>query len=256
MAGTAFLGGDLGYRLLRRLGAGAVREDAHGDAGVYKGDSKLERLFGRRIWAEVAGKVVVDFGCGGGQEAIDLARQGARHVIGIDIRQWLLDQAAAAAERAGVAERCTFTARTDQQADLIVSLDGFEHFDDPAGALEQMRGMLREDGRVLACFGPTWYHPYGGHLFSVFPWAHLIFTEHALIRWRSDFKSDGATRFREVDGGLNLMTIARFERLLAASPFHAESLEAVPIRRARWLHGPLTREFLSSVVRCRLAPKR
>jgi hypothetical protein len=56
----------------------------------------------------------------------------------------------------------------------------------------------------------------GGHLFSVFPWAHLIFSEQALIRWRSDFKSDGATRFSEVAGGLNQMTIRRFERLIAA----------------------------------------
>ena len=77
----------------------------------------------------------------------------------------------------------------------------------------------------------------------------------ALMRWRSDFKSDGAGRFGEVEGGLNQMTIARFERILRQSRFRLESLEAVPIRRARWLHNRLTRELFTSVVRCRLAPR-
>ncbi len=63
-----------------------------------------------------------------------------------------------------------------------------------------MDAMLKPGGRLYASFGPTWFHPYGGHLFSVFPHAHLIFTERSLIRWRSDFKSDGATRFHEVAG--------------------------------------------------------
>ncbi len=71
-----------------------------------------------------------------------------------------------------------------------------------------MASLLKPSGFALVEFGYTWFHPYGGHLFSVFPWAHLIFTEKSLIRWRSDFKTDGATRFQEVAGGLNQMTIA------------------------------------------------
>jgi hypothetical protein len=39
----------------------------------------------------------------------------------------------------------------------------------------------------------------------------VIFSEKALIRWRSTFKTDRATRFSEVAGGLNQMTIAKFE---------------------------------------------
>ncbi len=52
-----------------------------------------------------------------------------------------------------------------------------------------MNTLLQPAGEVLVSFGPTWYHPLGGHLFSVFPWAHLIFSEKALIRWRSTFKT-------------------------------------------------------------------
>ncbi len=98
------------------------------------------------------------------------------------------------------------------KAEVIVSLDSFEHFGDPAGVLAVMHDLLKPGGVIIATFGPTWYHPLGGHLFSVFPWAHLLFSEQALIRWRADIRSDGATRFGEVEGGLNQMTIARFER--------------------------------------------
>jgi hypothetical protein len=136
-----------------------------------------------------------------------------------------------------------------------LTLDSFEHFDDPAGVLELMRGMIKPTGCVLVSFGPTWYHPLGGHLFSVFPWAHLIFTERALIRWRSDFKTDGATRFRDVAGGLNKMTIRRFEQIVRDSPFECVSFEAVPIRVLRSLANRVTREFSTALVRCRLLPR-
>ena len=134
-------------------------------------------------------------------------------------------------------------------------MDAFEHFDDPPAVLRAMRELLKPGGSVIATFGPTWYHPLGGHLFSVFPWAHLIFTEKALIRWRSDFKTDGATSFQEVAGGLNQMTIHRFERIIKQSPFRFVEFEAVPIRKMKPLANRLTREVTTSIVRCKLVPR-
>lgn len=247
------IGGTIGYRVLRSISPRG--ENGACDGGVYAGRSKLEALFGASLWEEIRGKRVVDFGCGEGAEAIELAGRGAREVVGIDNRESVLNVARAAAERAGVADRCRFASATDERADVVLSLDAFEHFADPAGVLGAMRRLLKPDGCVLAVFGPTWYHPYGGHLFSVFPWAHLVFTERALIRWRSDFKTDGATRFHEVEGGLNGMTVRRFRRLVEESEFRFERFEPVPIRRLAWLSNPLTREFTTAVVRCKLVPK-
>src|SRR5262249_55648860 len=149
-----------------------------------------------------------------------------------------LEVARRRAEEAGVADRTAFVTDTDERADCIVSLDAFEHFGDPAGVLRRMHELLKPGGRLLAAFGPTWYHPRGGHLVSVFPWAHLVVPERALIRWRADFVDDGATRFAEVKGGLNGMTVRRFERLVWASGFATERLEAVPIRALRFLANP------------------
>ena len=115
-----------------------------------------------------------------------------------------------------------------------------------------MYDLLKPSALAVISFGPTWYHPLGGHLFSVFPWAHLIFSEPALIRWRSRIRNDGATRFAEVEGGLNQMTVAGFEKLLRTSLFRIETLETVPIRKLRPVHSRITREFTTAVVRARL----
>jgi SAM-dependent methyltransferase len=249
------LGGAVGYRLLKWIGRPETDNGAcSGEA--YAGRSKLEALFGADFWPAIQGRTVLDFGCGGGQEVIELAAHGARRAIGLDIRARALAEGERAAIAAGVADRCAFTSRVDEPVDVIISVDAFEHIEDPADALQTMHTLLREEGRVFIVFGPPWRHPLGGHLFSVFPWAHLLFSERALIRWRSDFKTDGATRFGEVEGGLNQMTIARFEHLIAASPFTVERFEAVPIRRLeRWsgvLPGTWAREYITSIVRCTL----
>jgi hypothetical protein len=82
-----------------------------------------------------------------------------------------------------------------------------------------MYDLLRPGGQVVVSFGPPWFHPFGGHFFSVFRWAHLVFSEAALIEWRSAFKTDGATRFREVEGGLNQMTVRRLRK--SSLPSHS-----------------------------------
>jgi hypothetical protein len=154
-----------------------------------------------------------------------------------------------------VADRCVFAAHTAERADVIVSIDGFEHYGEPERILDVMGRLVHSHGCVMIAFGPPWLHPLGGHLFSIFPWAHLIFTERALLRWRADFKSDGARRFGEVEGGLNQMTVRRFAQLLERSPFEVRRFEAVPIRRLRWVSNAVTRELVTSIVRCTLVPR-
>ncbi len=241
------------YHILKWISPGGPR-DAEGS--FYHGKSKVGALLGEQALDRVPGKTVIDFGCGGGLEAIDLARRGARKVIGLDIREEVLDQARRNSRHAGCDGVCEFTTATREKADIIISLDAFEHFGDPAAILHIMDGLLLPEGEVLVSFGPTWYHPLGGHLFSVFPWAHLLFSEKALIRWRSGFKTDGATRFSEVAGGLNQITIRRFERIVERSPLRLAVLETVPIRGLRPVHSRLTREFTTAVVRCRLVKRR
>lgn len=245
------IGGKIGYQLLKLISDGDADASQNGNGA----DHKFEVRLGQEFWREIEGKTVIDFGCGPGIESVEMALRGARKVIGLDIQEEWLRQARDRATQAGVNDRCTFVTKTDERADVIVSLDAFEHFGDPAGVLRTMHELLKPNGCIIANFGPTWYHPLGGHLFSVFPWSHLLFTEKALIRWRADFKTDGATRFGEVAGGLNQMTIRRFEQIIEQSPFRFAEFEAIPIGKLKPIANRLTREITTSIVRCKLVPR-
>ena len=248
----SLIGGAVGIALLNWASRNGTVERCD-IATAYIGRSKLEVLLGPQIWDQTRDKQVLDFGCGPGGEAVEIAQHGARHVIGVDLRQRWLDLGVAHAEAHGVADRCTFVSEWRDPVDLIVSLDSFEHFADPAGVLAHMRGLLRPGGKVLAAFGPTWYHPLGGHIYSVFPFSHLLFSERALVRWRALHKSDGARTIEE--SGLNKMTIRRFIKLVEASPLRFASFELLPIRPLRLIANRMTREFTTAAVRCVLEPR-
>jgi SAM-dependent methyltransferase len=248
---TGFIGGTLGYRILQRICPRG--ESGYNDGAVYIGKSKLEVLFGPDLWREIDGKTVIDFGCGEGLETAELAQRGASRVIGLDTYAPVLEKARTNAIRFGVADRCAFGADTDERADVILALDSFEHFQDLPGILTKMHQLVRPGGVVLASFGPIWFHPLGGHVFSVFPWAHFVFTEKAFMRWLSDFNPDGHTSFASV--GLNRLTIRRFEKVVAQSPWRFANLEIVPFRRLKRFHNRATREFTTSIVRCKLVAR-
>lgn len=249
--GAGMFDGAIGYRILRWVRPPHTGgEDMHTLAYGLPYATTLRNLLGHEWTAQIHGKTIIDFGCGNGRGSVEMAQHGAAHVIGIDIREDRLTMARELAAKAGVAECCIFSTRAEDAADFVISVDAFEHFDDPQGVMRDAWDMLRPGGAFLVSFGPTWYHPRGGHFFSVFPWSHLLFSERAQIRWRADFKHDGATRFTEVEGGLNLMTIRGFETLAAQSGFDVVTLRLTPIRPLRLLHGSLTREFTTSVVEC------
>jgi len=250
---VGIIGGEVGYRLLRKLDNVSPGNDL---TTAYDGVSKMEVLFGPEIWSQLANRTVLDFGCEGGIEAMDMAQHGVSRVIGLDIREEVLEGARRAAKAAGLDDRCTFTTEVKEKVDVVVSLDAFEHFADPLAMLGVMRSLLKEDGYVLTCFGPTWYHPLGGHGFSIFPWAHLVFTEPVLMRWHREKFGSNAYRFEEVAGGLNQLTLRRFTKIVAQSDFEFESFTAVPIRRLNFLANKLTREFTTAVVRCKLVPRK
>jgi len=247
------IGGFVGVQLLRTVNStGYVAAMPHGVPTAYQNKSKLEQLFGDRVWEDVRGKVVVDFGCGEGREVVELAEHGARRVIGLETYPPWSAKAIARVAAAGVADRCVVADEwnaADGLADVIISVDSFEHYDNPVAILEAMHHMLKPDGFVLASFGPPWFHPYGGHLFSVFPWAHLVFSEYAMVTWRTGLPGK-EPKTSLLDAGINRMTVARFERLVAGSRFEFCTFEAIPIWRRRW--PSWAREFTTSIVRCRL----
>jgi 2-polyprenyl-3-methyl-5-hydroxy-6-metoxy-1,4-benzoquinol methylase len=104
---------ELQYQLLKRISPGEARSL---EPDFYQGGAKLKTLLGETLVRECKGKTVVDFGCGEGSEAVELARCGARRVIGVDIRDDVLEIARREAMTAGVDSVCSFTTEPEEPA--------------------------------------------------------------------------------------------------------------------------------------------
>ena len=215
---------------MSRWGAGVLlalsRDPGAGDYAAavqhWTADNALDRL----RWAfqgfdaRVRDRDVLDFGCGEGWQSLALARLGARSVVGVDINASALATARRTAEgHADLRGRLSFADRLAAGVtfDVVLSKDSMEHFSDPRAILTALAGALRPEGRLLVTFGPPWWAPYGSHMhfFTRVPWLPLWFSEDSVLRARAHFRRDGATRYEDVESGLNRMSLARFERLVA-----------------------------------------
>jgi len=166
------------------------------------------------------GKRVLDFGCGEGRQAIALASHGAKLVVGVDSNPATLARAVRSRAAGNSKAEILFVEELPQhllgQFDIVVSKDSMEHFRHPERALAAMIAALAPGGRLFLTFGPPWYSPYGSHtrFFTRVPWVNILFSEQTVMAVRAHFRTDGATRYEDVESGLNKMSVGRFERLV------------------------------------------
>lgn len=221
-------------------------------ASGSSGRLELRELLGDKFKGAVFSKIVIDFGCGNGEDVEQVGQWGAKLALGIEIREELVKKNLLRVTDKNCNFVTTLPSEIKNCADIVYSVDAFEHFDRPEVILQQMKECLRPGGEAYICFGPPWYHPRGGHLFSVFPWAHLLLSEKALLHWRNQYFNDGATKFNEVSGGLNQMSISRFKKIVDDSGFITEELRCIPIRGMKLLHFLFGKEFTTAFITARL----
>jgi SAM-dependent methyltransferase len=209
-----------------------------------------------RFLERIQGKTVLDYGCGPGWQAVAMRRAGARDVHGVDINdEWLSHGRDLAAGLDGV----TFDKTTGtEKYDIVLSLGAMEHFREPGKELARMCSLTREE--LLISFAEPWYSPYGTHLNGTtkLPWLNLWFSERTLLNVRNLYPdgSDGARRFEDIRGGLNKMTVRRFEKLLDAAPgMRVEHLILHSVKRVPFVTGvPVLRELMTGALTCILKP--
>lgn len=261
------VGGSVGFKLLNALTrwAGPERWDPAipGDP-VRTGQARLERLFGSETCARLRDALVVEFGSGRGIEALGATGHGAAQVYGLEIRAGDIATATSTARQCGLSDRCVFINPTDEPeriralsgtVDVVLSIDAFEHFADPNYILSEMYRLLRPGGSLLLSFGPPWNHPFGPHLghFNRLPWLHFVFREETILKVRSRYCSDGATRLEDTGDGMNRMTIAQFEALVRGLPFEVVRYTLLPIKKLKILTQlKATREFFTSIIQAEL----
>ena len=105
--------------------------------------------------ANVAGKDVLDYCCGNGEDGVLIAHKGAREVIGLDISDVSVANARRLAEQGGVQERVSHvvgdaesTGFPDERFDIITEYGSLHHLDLDL-AFGEMARILRRDGKVI-----------------------------------------------------------------------------------------------------------
>ena len=151
----------------------------------------------------VAGKTVLDYGCGHGWQAVAMrVHGGADRVVGLDVSDERVAYGASLAERFGCSDRVRFVRSVppelEGQFDIVVSLSAFEHYADPDAELQAMRRLLRPGGQLLLAFAEPWLSHSGSHVgnFTRFPgtsrpmpWVNLFFSERALLTLRAQIQT-------------------------------------------------------------------
>jgi len=252
------MGNDQKLTLLARLLLCFCREPEASDyqipGGQYKPGKELEELESLfpGFREELAGTVVLDFGCGDGYDLAAFCQAGARRVIGVDINPKALDEATRRVEGLNMSDRITCTAEppNDAQCEVIVSKNSFEHFVDADHILAVMRSALKPKGKIFITFAPPWYAPWGGHMafFCRLPWVQILFPERTVIEVRSHFRPTNAARYEDLH--LAKMSIRKFNQIVRRSGLCCSSLRYDCVWGMNWLQFTPLRELFVNRISC------
>ncbi len=214
----------------------------------------------------IRGRLVLDFGCGPGWQAVAMKKLGAAEVWGVDIVDSHLEHARALAESAGVPVNFVKAVPEKLKAafDVVLSISAFEHFADPEAMLGLMRSFVNPTGQIIITWAEPWYSHSGSHIGNftripgtnhAIPWCNLLFSDKAMLTLRSRFRTDRPERIEDIEGGLNRMTVARFEAIMRESGMRIERLQAHPTLGLPVVSRiPVVRELLTSAATCILRP--
>lgn len=164
----------------------------------------------------------LDVGCGTGRLSVGLSLLGVEDITGVDLLERDIATATAIARTLPDGARPHFVhadGRTggDREYDVVIALAVMEHVSSPRQFLERIHALLKPEGRAFVSMTP-FHGPLGDHMSPFFriqiPWRGVLFSEQAILRLRNEcFRpSTPARRYREIEGGLNLMTISEYLR--------------------------------------------
>ena len=107
------------------------------------------------------GSVLLDVACGRGAYGLLIAKRAGTQLIGVDFSAQALSEARERAARMGVSNasfrvgELTATGLADASVDAVLCTDAIQFPDEPTIAYEEIRRVLKPDGRVaLTCWEP------------------------------------------------------------------------------------------------------
>ena len=181
------------YELSRRKMQAPAARTVNYDAYKEWRHESLSRSWSGFDDAYVAGKDVLDFGCGDGGLTVHLAMEKCpRSILGVDVNTGAISRARECLTRTrfpknvfvdfipGATETLPVA---DQTVDTLLAFDCLEHVMAPGAILREWYRVLRPGGRCLIEWFP-YDGPWGPHMESLIPipWAHVLFGEQAMFR--------------------------------------------------------------------------
>jgi ubiquinone/menaquinone biosynthesis C-methylase UbiE len=167
----------------------------------------------------IKGAVVLDYCCGNGEVAIEMAKHGASRVVGIDLSPVAVENARELASLAGVDTVCEFlvmdaehTDFADGTFDLIHEYGALHHLDLPA-AFKELARILKPGGKVV-CTEALRHNP-------LIHWYRRR-TPHLRTQWEVE----------HILGIPEIKSGAKFFSALDYRTFHLVALFAVPFRKS------------------------
>ncbi len=176
---------------------------------------------------------VLEIGCGEGGNLLPLADIGCRRVVGVDMAQGKITNAANFfsdhPHKDNITFICADVFSIDDlgQFDVIIMRDVLEHIHGQEKFMRIVKRFLKPDGKLFLGF-PPWYNPFGGHqqicengLLSKLPYFHIL----PKPIYRSILKSFGESDAK-IESLLEIkdtgITIERFERILKHENYHKD----------------------------------
>nr|WP_320017320.1 class I SAM-dependent methyltransferase [uncultured Desulfobacter sp.] len=170
------------------------------------------------LYENIEGAVALDYCCGNGEVAIEMAKKGASRVVGIDISSVAIENAGKLAKMAGVGNICEFKVMDAEQTEFadttfdVIHEYGALHHLDLTAALPELSRILKPGGKLI-CTEALRHNP--------------------LIHWyrkrtpqlRTDWEVEHILGFPEIFKGKNYFNI------LNLKTFHLAALSAVPFRK-------------------------
>ena len=81
------------------------------------------------------------------------------------------------------------------------------------------------------------------------PWVQLLFSERTIMNVRKLFRDDGAETFSQVEGGLNMMSAAKFRTIVRRSEFTTQYFKIQPVKGIPLITSvPIVGELFSSTI--------
>ena len=202
--------------------------------------------FLREDGLDVTDREVADVGCGDGIIDLGLVHHGLpRRLVGFDVNpvreDLLLERAAAArvADALPVALEFAVSDTTklpapDDSFDVVVTWSAFEHIDDPATVLAEIRRILRPDGVLFLQLWPFYHSQHGAHLDEWYPEGFVQFQRdpdaiEADVLERAEDKGWARYKLGEYRT-LNELTVDELGHAVEAAGFRITKLQLISER--------------------------